>query len=131
MPLLILLLGILLSACISDGIVPPKDYPYPDLAKRHPPRYRPFLGTPARWKILNKAPNGPYGFRVGWRDGCDTSVSMHAKNFYKAVIIQRKDYVFAAKDPDYGTGYGIGYWFCSRYAELSGFRGTEGYSGFR
>jgi|GEM_PF-6102438 len=109
----------LLASCISDGIKPPKNYPYPELAKRHPPKYRFIFSAPSKWELLNRAPDGPYGFRVGWRDGCDTSVGMWIRNPYRGFIKPRKDYVFMQKDGDYSSGYGLGYWFCSRYSEIN------------
>ena len=119
-----------ISACVSDGIVPPPDYPYPELVKRHPPKKRPFFSL-VRVRLLNTAPDGPYGFRVGWRDGCDTSSAMFGRNPYRGTINQRKDYIFLQKDSDYGVGYGYGYWFCSRYQEVGNARGDDRYLGFR
>jgi hypothetical protein len=127
----ILILPLLASCCINDGIVPPKNYPFPDLVKRHPQHCRMPLGTPRYYKILNKAPDGPYGFRVGFRDGCDTAITGLGGNVYKSILVHRKDYIFMQKDPDYGVGWSVAAWWCGRYAEISKSRFKEQYTGFR
>ena len=126
---LVICLALLLTSCMSDGILPPPDYEYPDLAARHPPRYRFILGNFYRIKAFNKAPDGPYGFRVGWRDGCDTAASYIQLNTYKSIMKPRKDYIFMAKDKDYALGWTQAFWYCGRYFEAYQARAAAGYPG--
>lgn len=119
-----------LTGCVKDGIVPPADYEFPELAERHKPRYRFLLSSPYRIKAFASAPDGPYGFRVGWRDGCDTAASYIYLNTYRSVIKPRKDYIFMEKDKDYSLGWTTALWYCGRYFEVYQQRFENKYSGW-
>jgi hypothetical protein len=124
----IILIFTFLQSCVKDDIVAPEDYQYKEFADKHPSKHR-LLYSVYRQDLINNAPPGPYGFRVGWRDGCDTGIASTGGNFYKSFVSPRKDYNMMKQDPDYSVGWSNAFWYCSRWGEMWHFRGEGRYRG--
>ena len=77
------------------------------------------ISDPLAAPEISSAPDGPPAFRKGWRDGCETGTSASANVFYKQAYYFKRDYSIVQKDPDYNTGWGSGFWYCSRYFEIN------------
>lgn len=76
--------------------------------------YKPKVGSPFIQDLMNQAPDGPIEFREGWRDGCETGISVTSNAF------QRHFYTFTqnpdmAQDHKYYTGWKTAFWLCSRH----------------
>lgn len=78
--------------------------------------YKPQVGPPWAQKLLKGAPEGPTEFKLGWKDGCQTGISVTANAF------QRHFYTFVqneelANKPDrvYYKAWKTAYTYCHRY----------------
>ncbi|MDB2415427.1 hypothetical protein N9W34_06620 [Rickettsiales bacterium] len=76
--------------------------------------YKPRVGPPWMQKLLTQGPDGPLLFQKGWKDGCETGISVTSN------AMQRHFYKFTqdsklARDHVYYTGWKSAYTFCQRY----------------
>jgi hypothetical protein len=75
---------------------------------------KPRVGAPWMQDLLNQGPPGPTLFQEGWRDGCETGISVTSNAF------QRHFYSFKqnselAQNEIYYSGWKNAYNFCQRY----------------
>lgn len=76
--------------------------------------YRPMVGGPWNWDLMTQGPEGPLLFREGWRDGCETGISITSNTFQKYYysFTQNPD---LSSDSVYYAGWKTAYLYCSRY----------------
>jgi len=71
--------------------------------------------------LLQEAPPGPYPFRVGWEEGCDTGKaatgSSHQKMPYR--FIKSAKWIEGDRfNPEYEKGWETAFWWCQRYYDI-------------
>ena len=77
--------------------------------------YRPMVGSPFEQELLKHGPeNGTNKFKRGWRDGCETGISVTANNFQKTFYQFKQDYELA-QNREYYAGWKTAYDYCQRY----------------
>jgi hypothetical protein len=77
--------------------------------------YKPMVGPPWMQEMLtNGPPGGNASFRLGWRHGCETGISVSANKFQRSFYKFRQDYRMV-KDPTYYKAWKTSYDYCHRY----------------
>ncbi len=101
-----------LSACAIGGS--PWDATAPTIAAGKTHAYNPekFLPRAARKNVFNNTPSGEDSYSQGWRDGCDTYLSIVGTGFYQ-MIPEKWDPERQVRDPLYQRGYRDGGSFCT------------------
>lgn len=76
--------------------------------------FRPKVGAPWMQDLINKGPDGPSNFKLGWRHGCETGLSATANKLQQHFYKFRQDYRLV-EDPSYYSGWKTAYDYCQRY----------------
>lgn len=76
--------------------------------------YRPMVGAPWMQDMLKNGPEGPTNFKLGWRDGCETGISVSANVMQRSFYKFTQDYELS-KDPVYYKGWKTAFTYCQRY----------------
>ena len=76
--------------------------------------FRPKVGPPWAQKMLTQGPEGTNLFKKGWRDGCETGISV-TSNYFQRHFYSFKQDPELAKDKEYYTAWKSSFWYCSRY----------------
>ena len=76
--------------------------------------YKPRVGAPWMQKLMHEGPEGPTMFKQGWRDGCESGVSVTSNAFQRNYYRFKQDPQLA-RDKTYYTGWKTSFWYCSRY----------------
>ena len=72
------------------------------------------VGSPWMQDLMNKGPDGPVNFQLGWRHGCETGISATANKLQQHFYKFRQDYRLV-EDPSYYAGWKSSYDYCQRY----------------
>lgn len=76
--------------------------------------YRPQVGPFWQQDWIQQAPAGPPKFQMGWRDGCETGISVTG-NLMMKQLYHFKQNSTLARDKVYYTGWKLAYNQCERY----------------
>lgn len=76
--------------------------------------YRPRVGPPWAQKLLMEGPQGSNEFQEGWRDGCETGISVTANTFIRHFYTFKQNSSLA-RNSDYYTAWKTAYTYCQRY----------------
>jgi hypothetical protein len=76
--------------------------------------YKPKVGSPFMQELMSQGPDGPIEFKEGWRDGCETGVSVTSNVFQRHFYSFKQD-PDKAQDRKYYTGWKTAFWLCSRH----------------
>lgn len=76
--------------------------------------FRPRVGAPWMQKLMFEGPEGPTMFKVGWRHGCETGVSVTSNAFQRHFYKFNQD-AKLARNKVYYTGWKLAYNYCQRY----------------
>lgn len=76
--------------------------------------YKPLVGAPWNMELMMQGPDAPMAFKKGWRDGCETGISITANVFQKHYYTFTQD-PNMSQDRVYYSGWKTAYLYCSRY----------------